>query len=136
METKNSVKTNSRALENKKGVHFLVQEFLSLLLYNQIRMLGVGPKVYFPSFVMAILRPPPAFPRNRSIFKCSPLMNKYDIRNYLESIYGVKVLEVNTIKYLGAKRKDTLGRSIKLADWKKAVVTFDKPFEHPKPFET
>ena len=95
-------------------------------------MVGVGPKIYFPSFVVAMLRPPPNFPENKSIFKCPPIMNKYDIRNYLEGIYQVRVLEVNTVRYLGSKRRDPMGRFYRLANWKKAVVTFDKPFKFPE----
>ena len=89
--------------------------------------------MYFPNFVFTIVRPPANLPKDWAVFRVSPMLNKYDIRNYLEAIYKVKVLEVNTIKYLGKYRRDELGRTIRLPNWKKAYVRLDKPFHYPDP---
>jgi len=47
-----------------------------------------------------------------------------DIKNAVEKLFEVKVLNVNTMTVKGKEKR--VGRSIgKTADWKKAVVTID-----------
>jgi len=59
---------------------------------------------------------------NKYQFKVSADANKIEIKRAIESIYKVKVAEVNTMVVRG---KSTRWRRIwgKLPDWKKAVVT-------------
>ena len=63
---------------------------------------------------------------NRYTFKVSPSATKAQVKSLVESLYGVKVLSVNTMNYDG-KRKSryTKGGLIrgKVAAFKKAVVT-------------
>jgi len=48
--------------------------------------------------------------------------NKTEIKNALESIFGVKVAKVNTINMRGKMKR--MGRFVgKRPDWKKAIVT-------------
>ena len=48
--------------------------------------------------------------------------NKTEIKNAVESIFGVKVASVNTMNMLGKKKR--MGVHVgKRADWKKAIVT-------------
>lgn len=48
--------------------------------------------------------------------------NKTEIKNAVETIFGVKVASVNTMIMLGKKKR--MGVNVgKRADWKKAVVT-------------
>ena len=47
--------------------------------------------------------------------------NKYQIRNAVEEIFGVRVLRVNTMRMLGKRRR--MGRNIgRRPNWKKAIV--------------
>ena len=69
---------------------------------------------------------------NKFIFKVRSDSNKIEIAKAIEIIYardGVKVLAVNTISVKGKKRRaQTKGaKSGYTPDWKKAVVTTDKP---------
>ena len=63
---------------------------------------------------------------NRYTFKVTPSANKYQIKSLVESLYGVKVVAVNTMNYDG-KRKLRYTKSGmlngKVAAFKKAVVT-------------
>lgn len=58
---------------------------------------------------------------NTYTFKVDKRANKIEIRNAIEEIFKVKVLNVNTINMRGKKRR--LGRNEgKRPDWKKAMV--------------
>ena len=63
---------------------------------------------------------------NRYTFQVTPSANKYQIKSLVESLYGVKVVAVNTMNYDG-KRKSRYTKSGmlngKVAAFKKAVVT-------------
>ncbi|MBM4404459.1 MAG: 50S ribosomal protein L23 [Candidatus Cloacimonetes bacterium] len=59
---------------------------------------------------------------NTYTFKVSINANKIEIKKAIESIFAVKVLNINTIRLLGKPKR--LGRySGKRPDWKKAIVT-------------
>lgn len=67
-----------------------------------------------------------------AIFRVLPRMTKHEIKEYLTQIYKLPVTKVNTMNYDG-KRKRIFGRHriayYKYADFKKAVVTFDKSLQ-------
>lgn len=55
-------------------------------------------------------------------FKVAKTSNKYQIKDAVEEIFGVKVKRVNTMNVLGKVKR--MGRNEgKRADWKKAIVT-------------
>ena len=59
---------------------------------------------------------------NTYTFKVSINANKIEIKKAIESIFAVKVLNINTIRLLGKPKR--LGRyDGKRPDWKKAIVT-------------
>ena len=60
-------------------------------------------------------------------------MNRIQIKNYLEELYGVTVLKVNTAICIGKKTQDIYGRLIKKRDWKKAYVRTADDFAFPWP---
>lgn len=92
-----------------------------------------GPKIYFPSFTMAMLRSEKLKP-NQVAFKVVPRVNKYDIKQYLEKIYGVKVNNIMVFNFLGYTKRSprTPWRKIKTPAWKKAIVEIDEPFQFPE----
>ncbi|RKP20913.1 MFS general substrate transporter [Rozella allomycis CSF55] len=100
-----------------------------LMLINSVAPAGVGPKVYFPQFVFAMLKRPAECPPNIAIFKVNLRLTKYDIRNYLEAIYNIRVLRVDTVRYMAKEMKDPLGRKKTLPAWKKAFVYLDKEWD-------
>ena len=58
---------------------------------------------------------------NQLVFKVAMDANKIEIKKAIESIFGVKVLSVRTMRVLGKKKR--LGRyQGRRANWKKAVV--------------
>lgn len=73
---------------------------------------------------MKLVRTPPQQQPNIVHFQCSIEMTKHDIRNYLEKIYNVPVVEVRTKISLGKFRKDIAkGYIVKDEDIKNAFVT-------------
>ena len=64
--------------------------------------------------------------QNRYTFRVSPEANKAQIRNLVQSLYGVKVVDVNTMNYDGKKKSRYTKAGLingKVAAFKKALVT-------------
>lgn len=63
---------------------------------------------------------------NRFSFKVSPDANKHQIKDAVEKIYDVKVVDVSTMNYDGKKKMRYTKRGIqrgKVSAFKKAIVT-------------
>lgn len=81
-------------------------------------------RVFLPNFWMKLVRPHPKQLPNIVHFHCSMEMTKYDIKNYLEKIYEVPVVDVRTKINMGKFKKDVVkGYVIKEDDVKVAFVT-------------
>ena len=60
--------------------------------------------------------------QNKVVFEVAPSANKIQIREAIETLFSVKVTEVNTLIQRGKVKR--MGRdSAKRRNWKKAVVT-------------
>ena len=57
------------------------------------------------------------------LFRVDPGANKLQIKQAVEKFFNVKVVKVNTMNYLGKKRKLRTSRYGKKPDWKRAIVT-------------
>jgi len=57
------------------------------------------------------------------IFHVAPDATKLEIKKAVESLYEVKVANVNTLNVLGKSKRNAKGVQGKRADWKKAVVS-------------
>ena len=60
--------------------------------------------------------------KGKVTFKISPRANKILVRNAVEKIYNVKVVNVNIINVKG-KHRTFGGRAGKTSNWKKAIIT-------------
>lgn len=59
---------------------------------------------------------------NQFLFKVRPDANKIEVKQAVESIFKVKVVQVRMARYLGKVRR--IGRNVgRRSDWKKAYVT-------------
>ena len=87
-------------------------------------------KVWLPTMPMTLVSARNAgLHRNASaVFRVFPRMTKHEVKEHLEKIYQLPVKKVNTMNYLG-KRKKVIGnrgiRYFKYRDFKKAIVTFE-----------
>lgn len=61
-------------------------------------------------------------PLNKYIFRVDPRATKIEIKQAVETIYKVKVRDVNTINAIG-KLKRVRYKAGYTSDWKKAIVT-------------
>lgn len=73
---------------------------------------------------MKLVRPRGTQLPNIVHFECSMEMTKHDIKNYLNKIYNIPVVEVRTKIFLGKFRRD-LGKGyiVKEDDVKNAIIT-------------
>jgi large subunit ribosomal protein L23 len=55
-------------------------------------------------------------------FRCKTSANKVEIKQAIETVYDVKVADVNTSIVKGKTKRVGKGRPGRTADWKKAVV--------------
>lgn len=80
-------------------------------------------RVFLPNFWLKLIRPVHEQPPNVVQFACSMQMTKYDIKNYLEKIYNVPIIDVRTRIQLGKTKRDLKGYIVKEEDTKLAYVT-------------
>lgn len=60
--------------------------------------------------------------RNQVIFEVAPAANKIQIKDAIQKLFKVTVVDVNTMRYRGKERR--MGRGYaRLQNWKKAVIT-------------
>ncbi len=64
--------------------------------------------------------------RNQYALVVDRRANKIQIRYAVEELFKVKVLNVNTMRVTGKKRRRRTRQAGKSPDWKKAVVTLKK----------
>ncbi|KDR17034.1 putative 39S ribosomal protein L23, mitochondrial, partial [Zootermopsis nevadensis] len=84
-------------------------------------------RVFLPNFWLKLVRPSHKFPPNVVQFIVSIQMTKYDIRNYLEKIYKIPVVNVRTVVTMGKTEQDQLkGYVTKEDDFKVAFVTLPR----------
>lgn len=58
---------------------------------------------------------------NKYVFKVNPLANKHEIRQAIETAFGVKVTDIKTVNVKGKTKR--LGRfEGKRSSWKKAII--------------
>jgi large subunit ribosomal protein L23 len=60
---------------------------------------------------------------NQYFFDVAPAANKMEIRRAIEDLFHVTVVNVNTMRYTGKKKRERRMQYGKRADWKRAVVT-------------
>ena len=62
---------------------------------------------------------------NKVVFKVDKKANKYQIKNAVETMYGVKVIKVATMNVAGKKKRrgTVIGKT---PSWKKAIVSIHK----------
>ncbi len=60
---------------------------------------------------------------NQYILKVAPDANKIEIKQGVEKMFGVSVLQVNTMNCLGKRKRERTARYGRRPNWKRAVVT-------------
>jgi large subunit ribosomal protein L23 len=84
-------------------------------------------RVYFPQIPMIVM------PKGNNVttkgtvaFRVAPSVGKIDLKQWLQKVYGVGVIKVNTMNYRGKLKRDRFtGNRWRKPDWKKAIVTVD-----------
>ncbi len=91
---------------------------------------GIGPKVFFPNFTFTMVRSAKEHGPKTAVFRVPMILNKMDIKAYLEGLYGVTVTDVQTRIFLPSTTRQ--GRSY-TPGRKNAIVTMTKAFAYPPP---
>ncbi|KAA0724236.1 39S ribosomal protein L23, mitochondrial [Triplophysa tibetana] len=84
-----------------------------------------NPQMRFfrPPFTMTLVRPGKEQPPDTVQFRIPMEITKFDVRNYLETIYSVPVAAVRTrIQYCTNKKRNHLNQRVKRPDYKVAYV--------------
>jgi large subunit ribosomal protein L23 len=63
---------------------------------------------------------------NKYVFKVAPWANKIEIKHAVETLFGKKVLAVNTCNYAGKLKRQRTAQAGRKNHWKKAVVQLAK----------
>ncbi len=61
--------------------------------------------------------------KGRFTFKVQKGLNKFQIKNLIEEIFNVHVIDVATLNYKGNTRRTNRGVKVTTTPWKKAIVT-------------
>jgi len=90
------------------------------------KIIPKGICVYFPHVPLHV-RPNSNFVTSKGVitFNTHPSQTKYEIRQYLEKVYNVGVIKVNTQIYAGKWKRDAKRFLRKRRAFKKAIVTVD-----------
>ena len=93
-------------------------------------------RLWMPNIRMVVSNPAVRSP-NENVrkfeVKVAVNMGKIDIRNFLESVYDVRVLKVNTMIYNGKWKRSRMGTFYRRPDFKKAIVTYATTNENMLP---
>lgn len=89
-----------------------------------------GPQAFLPSIFFVLLRGTKQLPPNQAAFRVPNYLQKFDIKQYLEKLYGVNVVAVKTFNFIGRRHRKGV-RIVKEPDWKKAIVTMKEDFNRP-----
>ncbi|XP_014229355.1 probable 39S ribosomal protein L23, mitochondrial [Trichogramma pretiosum] len=94
-------------------------------------------RVFLPNFWLKLVKPELKHKPNVVEFHCSMEMTKEDVKNYIEKIYKVPVVKVNTRIASGKCERNELGYVVKRDDVKHAYVTLPRyeKFEYPQLFD-
>jgi large subunit ribosomal protein L23 len=93
-----------------------------------------GFRMWMPSMPMLMVSAKSANGRHpaTATFRVMPRMTKHEITEYLTKIYGLPVIKVNTMNYMGKRkiyRSANSAMYYKYKDFKKAIVTFDSSLQ-------
>lgn len=102
-------------------------------------------KVYLPSSVFTLVRGSGKLPPNQAMFHVPLHTNKFDVRDYLYNLYGLRTTNVKIMIQQGELQRGTAYQRkqetrtkgqlpmIRPAASKRAIVTMDQPFKYPDP---
>jgi large subunit ribosomal protein L23 len=65
------------------------------------------------------------------LFDVAPDANRIEIKHAVEKLFNVKVTKVNTMNYLGKRKRERTANFGKRPDWKRAIVTLAEGQEIP-----
>ena len=104
------------------------KQFLKLTM--PLKFVPKGPSVYFPNLLFTMVRSGKPRIRNQFVFRVPTFLHKYDIIQYFEGLYGLKVKEIKTRNFLPKETRQ--GRSYTPAR-KNAIIQFGgKEFTYPE----
>lgn len=86
-------------------------------------------RFYFPNIIFTLIRSGKPRDPNEVVFRVPKVLNKMDIKQYLEKLYNLPVSRVHTVNFLA--RESQGGRKRRPA-YKNAIVTYTgEPFKYP-----
>eukprot|EP00897_Mesotaenium_endlicherianum_P009466 jgi/Mesen1/8548/ME000484S07927 len=91
----------------------------------------MGRLIHFANVPLRLMMPKTRENITEVAFKTIPSMTKVEIRRILESMYNLRVANVETMNYEGKKKRSKYG-FYRRPDFKKAYVTLKEPVTLPE----
>lgn len=93
------------------------------MFYPMFQLGNPQLRIFRPTWFLKLVRPGTVQPPDTVQFRVPMEMTKYDIKNYLETIYSVPVGAVRTrIQFGSNKKRNHLNQRVKQPDYKVAYV--------------
>jgi len=89
------------------------------------------PVIEFPNRYFSLFLPSVINKTSKVVFHVPMDYTKPEIKEYLETYYGLKIKDVHTMIYQGREKRSRKirGKMVKEADYKKAVITLYEPVD-------
>ena len=90
-------------------------------------MARIPAKLWMPNIRMVVANPTVQCPNpnvRKFEVRVPTSLGKIDIRNYLESVYDIRISKVNTMVVSGKWKRSRFGTWYQRPDYKKAIVTY------------
>ncbi|KAL9645960.1 hypothetical protein ABK040_001067 [Willaertia magna] len=132
------------SLNNKKEISYPERRRRRLLAMEKIRreknsdlpsleeeIYQKRPVVEFPNRYFALFLPSVINKTSKVVFHVPMDYTKPEIKEYLETYYGLKIKDVNTMIYRGKLKRSrkVRGKQVKEPDYKKAIITLFEPVD-------
>lgn len=91
----------------------------------------MGRLIHFANVPLRLMPPKSRENIREVVFRTVPSMTKVELKRILESLYGLRVADVDTINYEGKKKRSRYGM-YRRADYKKAYVRLKEPVTLPE----
>ncbi|CAA90466.1 54S ribosomal protein L23, mitochondrial [Schizosaccharomyces pombe] len=86
--------------------------------------------VYFPNITFTLCRGLNLQPKF-AVFRVPLHVNKFDVRDYLQHVYNLKVVSVKSRIYQGKLFRNQLGQVKRPQSEKRVIVEMEEPFVYP-----
>ncbi|ODQ81445.1 hypothetical protein BABINDRAFT_32726 [Babjeviella inositovora NRRL Y-12698] len=114
---------------------FILEKSREAMEYNEAHFRVGGTKLYFPTARVVLLRPNAKLTPYQAKFIVPKSFNKFDLRDYLWHLYGIRALKITTQLQHAKWTRGPLDRArFRDSQIKKMTIDLEEPFVWPEPY--